>query len=222
MLWSAVLLGFFGSFHCAGMCGPIALALPTGGSSLWSRVGGKLLYNLGRVLTYSLMGAIIGFFGRALMLVADQVYFSYALGVILILLGIFAVNLDKLVMRFGVLNRFYVWLQSVLGKLLGRRQASSLFVVGVLNGFLPCGLVYMALLGAVASGDQWSGMLYMAAFGLGTFPMMLGLSLAGNYLSMKWRNRIRKIYPILFVLMGILLIVRAWQTEITEAGVNCH
>lgn len=204
------------------MCGPIALALPAGTGGVWGRVGGKVLYNLGRVLTYALMGGVIGFFGQAVMLVADQVYFSYALGAILILLGVFSVNLDKLVMQFGFLNTFYGWLQKRLGKVLGYKQARSLFVVGILNGFLPCGLVYMALLGAVAAGDHWGGMAYMALFGLGTFPMMLGLSLAGNVLSMKWRNRIRKLYPILFVLMGILLIVRGWQTEITEAGVNCH
>ncbi len=222
MLWSAFLLGFFGSFHCAGMCGPIALALPSGRGQLLERVGGRMLYNLGRTLTYALMGGVIGFFGQAVLLVADQVYFSYTLGAILIVLGIFAVNLDHLVMHWGGMQRFYAWIQAQLGRVLGRQQMRSLLVVGMLNGFLPCGLVYVALLGAVAAGDHWGGALYMFLFGLGTVPMMLGLSLAGNYIGLRWRNRMRKLYPVLFVLMGILLIVRAWQTTITDAGVSCH
>jgi hypothetical protein len=202
-LWTALLLGLVGSAHCAGMCGPLALALPGGGARA-TFVVGRLLYNFGRVLTYVLMGAFFGLLGHGFALAGLQRWVSLVLGIV-ILVGLFVSP------RFAnalPVTRFVGWLKSTLGRLFQRRALTSLFAVGILNGLLPCGLVYIACAGAVNTGSLLSGMEYMLAFGLGTVPMMLAISLIGTKLQFVLRLRLQRLIPVSLAVVGALLLLR--------------
>ena len=208
-LWTAFLLGFVGSAHCAGMCGPLALALPGGGARA-TFVVGRLLYNLGRIMTYVLMGAFFGLLGQGFALAGLQRWVSLVLGV-LILIGLFVSP------RFAntvPVARFVSWLKSALGQLLQRRALTSLFGIGLLNGLLPCGLVYVACAGATATGSLMCGVEYMIAFGLGTVPMMLAISLVGTKLQFVLRLRLQRLIPVSLAIVGALLLLRGMALDI--------
>lgn len=203
-LWTAFLLGLVGSAHCAGMCGPLALALPATGNTRATFLAGRVLYNLGRLVTYATLGALFGLLGQSFAFAGFQQWISLAAGAA-ILIGLlassrFALGLPA-VTAVG-------WLKSSFSKLLQQRSLGSVFLLGLLNGLLPCGLVYAAVAGATATGSFLGGALAMLAFGLGTVPMMLGFSLAGPRLHTLLRFRLQRFMPASLVLVGVLLVLR--------------
>jgi len=207
-LWTAFLIGLAGSLHCIGMCGPIAIALPTGNVSRLTLLSGRILYNVGRSITYGLMGLVAGLVGQAVHVSGYQQILSIALGVLLLL----AIILPS---RFGAFltgSKLHSKLTLSLGKIWTRLTAdasqSSLFTIGLLNGFLPCGLVYVALAGAISTGNSLQGGLYMVTFGLGTLPVMLAVSLAGRLLGEGVRRRLRQLIPVGGVILAALFILR--------------
>ena len=203
-LWTAFVLGLVGSLHCAGMCGPLALALPVTGRNAVGFTVGRLVYNVGRLFTYCLLGLIFGFVGQTLLVAGLQRWVSIGLGLLLIvgLIGSRKLALAAPIVR-GV-DR----LKTVMAAFLQRRSLPALAVLGGLTGLLPCGLVYVACAGAAAT-DHWQrGALYMAAFGLGTFPMMLAIGLSGRLLQGSIRFKLRHAVPISVVLLSALLILR--------------
>ena len=204
---AAFTMGLLGSFHCVGMCGPLALSLPLNNDSFWSKFSGGLLYNAGRIVTYSLFGLVFGIIGKSVALFGFQQWLSIILGVLII----FFVILPKRVTSFNnnnfVLN-YFEKIRSSFGKLFLKKNYSSLFSIGLLNGLLPCGLVYMAAAGAVATGDIVNSIFFMAFFGLGTLPMMWSIAFFGNYVSIGLRQKIRKAYPYMMTLIACLLILR--------------
>lgn len=209
MFTAAFLLGFLGSFHCIGMCGPIALALPLPADSWVAKVQGSLLYNIGRALTYSVLGLLFGLLGKGFSLFGWQQIISIAVGLLLIGSVVlparyFAAFRRSSVGRVLPLERVKV----AISNLFLQKSYFSLFRIGLLNGLLPCGLVYVGIAGAVASGTPLNGAVFMAVFGLGTLPAMLAMSLGGSMVSLKWRNKIRQALPMLTVLLGLLFIVR--------------
>ncbi|HAQ65612.1 MAG TPA: cytochrome C biogenesis protein [Bacteroidales bacterium] len=217
---SGLLLGFMGSFHCLGMCGPIVIALPLPGNSWTSRVTGSILYNLGRTVTYTLLGVIFGLLGAGLHIAGFQRWVSIATGALMILAIVTPAITGK---RFGFGNtgsRITSAIQGTFGKLLGRRSMRSLFLIGLLNGLLPCGLVYVALAAALAGGSLVNSVLFMTAFGLATGPMLLLLSLAGNVITRPVRSFINKAIPFIVVLMGILFILRGLDLGIRFISPN--
>ncbi len=203
-LWTAFLLGFVGSAHCAGMCGPLALALPGAGGVRTKFIAGRLLYNLGRIITYALMGAFFGLLGHGFALAGLQRWVSLVLGAA-ILIGL--LMSPRFVHAVPVSNAVG-WLKSALGKLFQRRALSAQFGIGLLNGLLPCGLVYVACAGATASGNVLRGVEYMAAFGLGTLPMMLAISLLGQKLQFALRFKLQRLIPVSLAMVGLLLLLR--------------
>lgn len=207
-VYSAFLVGFLGSFHCAGMCGPIALALPLHTASKKSIVTGRLLYNSGRVITYAFLGLIVGILGHTISLAGFQGPLSVISG-ILILLVVF---LPFLFNRFDGLTRFSNLysgkIKSAFRTLFGQRSKLTLLSIGLVNGFLPCGFVYLALAAAVAGGTVQGSILYMTLFGLGTIPMMLALSLLGNFGGPGISRFVNKASPIIAITVAIFLIVR--------------
>lgn len=203
-LWTAFLLGFVGSAHCAGMCGPLALALPPTGNTRTVFLTGRAAYNLGRILTYALMGALFGLLGQTFAVAGLQRWVSLVAGAV-ILLGLLATRRFTLSLP---LNRLVAKLKSGFGFLLRRRAVSAMFGVGLLNGLLPCGLVYVACAGATATGQTLSGVAYMFAFGLGTLPMMLALSVAGQKLHLTLRFKLQKLIPASLAIVGALLLMR--------------
>ena len=204
MLWTAFLLGFAGSLHCAGMCGPLALALPATGTGTVGYVSGRFAYNLGRIATYSALGGVFGLLGKSLALIGVQRWLSLGAGTV-ILAGL----LLSTRAAFGTpMVKAVVWLKSGFGALLRRRTLASLGLMGLLNGLLPCGLVYAACAGAAATGSLALGTGYMALFGLGTVPLMLGLGLTGKALPVSLRFKLQKLVPLSLGLVGGLLILR--------------
>jgi uncharacterized protein len=205
---SPILLGLIGSLHCAGMCGPITVALPLNNQSWFARISGGLLYNSGRSVTYALLGAIFGLAGMGLALGGLQQWVSIILGIVMIL----SVLIPWI---GGTKNRLMNMADNISGlvrkpfvKLLKVRSYSSLFMIGMLNGFLPCGLVYIALAGALLMSRVYEGSLYMLVFGIGTIPMMLAISVAGNIISQKIKRSLSKVIPMFIILLGILFILR--------------
>jgi sulfite exporter TauE/SafE len=211
---SALVLGLIGSFHCVGMCGPIAVALPIGNDSWYRRLSGTFLYNIGRAITYAVMGAVFGVLGEGIQLGGLQKWVSIAMGVIMILSVVFPVLfrntklLDQYI--YGYVDR----LKASLGPLLRNSSLGSLFLIGLLNGLLPCGLVYVALAGAIATSGVASGALYMFVFGLGTLPMLSLVTLLGNVITGRFKSAVNKMIPYVVVLIGLLFILRGLQLGI--------
>jgi sulfite exporter TauE/SafE len=209
-LWMAFIVGLAGSLHCAGMCGPLVLALPATGGSRASFFVGRVVNNLGRIMTYGLLGIVFGLIGQTFALAGLQRWVSLAAG-----LAIFS-GLAASPRR--ALNRpafkTVAWLKSALANLLRRRSLASLFSIGLLNGLLPCGLVYVACAGAVATGGFFNSVAYMLAFGAGTLPMMISVALAGQKLRTAFRLKLQRFIPVCIVLVGALLILRGMSLGI--------
>ncbi|MEN8119124.1 MAG: sulfite exporter TauE/SafE family protein [Bacteroidota bacterium] len=207
IILSALMLGLLGSFHCAGMCGPIALAIPLNNQSWFSKINGSLIYNIGRAITYAIMGGIFGLLGKGLVLAGFQKWVSIIMGGIMVTSVLFPslyknrFDLDKSAFSF-VGN-----LKIKLGNLLRKRSYGSLLLIGLLNGLLPCGLVYIAIAGAIATTGSLSGAMFMFIFGLGTLPMLFAISILGN-ISVKLRSKMTKIIPVVVFFIGVLFIIR--------------
>ncbi len=208
ILISAFVLGLMGSFHCAGMCGPIAIALPLHGNTVPQKIFGGTLYNIGRTLTYGVMGAIFGLLGQGIQLIGFQQKVSVIMGALMIISVLFPKLFKNQYRMDKSWFSFVGNLKKTIGQLFSIRSFQSLFFIGMLNGLLPCGLVYMAIAGAIGTGGVAEGSMYMILFGLGTIPMLLAISLAGNVMSLAIRNKINKLIPALVVVVGILFVLR--------------
>ena len=208
MLYTALVLGLLGSFHCIGMCGPIAFVLPVDKKSHSRAFAGSFLYHFGRLLSYGLIGVLFGLLGRGLYLAGFQQRLSILIGIVMILLVLIP---TRHLNRFALsrpLYRFIGTVKSKLGLYLKKSSYKALFLIGFFNGFLPCGLVYMALLGSVSTGNAIDGALYMVVFGLGTVPLMTAAIYLGNFFKVSVRNRIQRAIPIFVVIIGVLFILR--------------
>lgn len=214
--WTAFALGLVGSLHCAAMCGPLILALPSPASTPAGFITGRALYNLGRMLTYGLLGLLFGLVGQTLFLAGVQRWVSIGLGLVL-LAGLFG---SRRLSLAGPVTGLVQQVKSGMSGLFLRRSLWSLLVLGVLNGLLPCGLVYVACAGATASHDILAGAQYMVFFGLGTVPMMLGISLSGRLLPVSLRLHLRKAIPLSVFLLASLLILRGMSLGIAYVSPN--
>jgi sulfite exporter TauE/SafE len=204
----AFTIGMVGSFHCVGMCGPLALALPLSSNSFAAKFFGALIYNAGRIVTYTVFGLIFGLIGQTAAIFNFQQWLSIGTGVLILL---FIAIPQKYKIQHTASNyttAFFTRIRMELGRLFTQKNNSSLFVIGLLNGLLPCGLVYMAVAGAIAAGDVGKSALFMAAFGLGTLPIMWSIAFFGNYIGVSIRQKIRRAYPYMMSLMACLLILR--------------
>lgn len=207
MLYLAFILGVLGSVHCVGMCGAIALVIPLH-KSLWVKSLQVFFYFLGKTLTYALLGVVFALIGKGLYISHYQQQFSIFIGAIMLILGI--LSLLKISVRS--LQNPIVWglvqIKSSLGKLLRSKNVFSSFLIGFLNGFLPCGLVYMALFGALTSSGIISSVLYMVCFGLGTVPLMLATLILGNLLGAQLKKYAQKLVPFFIIIMGVIFMAR--------------
>lgn len=198
------MIGIAGSLHCAGMCGPLVLAMPATSGRFGAHLTGKLAYNAGRIVTYGMLGLLFGLSGQLIGLAGFQRWVSIAAGAA-ILLSLLAWPMRNATL---IIARPVGVLKSALGKLLKRHGLMSQFSFGLLNGLLPCGLVYVACAAAAATASIITGLQYMLLFGLGTVPMMLGLGLAGQGLHFKLQLRLRRLIPVSLGVMACLLILR--------------
>ncbi len=214
LILAAFIMGLAGSFHCVGMCGPIALALPLNRKSNLTKTTGILFYNMGRIATYVMLGIVLGFFGKGLKLAGILQYVSITIGVIIIT----SVLLPSLLKKISFTSQYYLkfnnWLKTKLGKYLTKKSNSSLFILGLLNGLLPCGLVWIAMVGSIAYGSISSGAQFMLFFGLGTLPMMFALPYFSSSISATFRTKMTKAIPYVMVLFGLLFILRGLNLDI--------
>jgi uncharacterized protein len=209
MFYTAFIMGLLGSFHCVGMCAPIALALPVAHKTRWNLLKSRILYNLGRIFTYSLLGAVIGLLGRGLALSGSQQWLSIAIGSLILILMFAPSSLSQKLNVLRPITRFTQAIKKQFTYLFRQKTDFSYFLIGVFNGFLPCGLVYLAMAGALATGSLTDGVFYMALFGLGTFPMMFGVAIAGNFITPTFRTLVYKRFlPVFTVALALLFILR--------------
>ncbi|PKV75467.1 sulfite exporter TauE/SafE family protein [Pontibacter ramchanderi] len=208
MIWAGFLFGLLGSFHCVGMCGPIAMALPFVGSSGWRYYAGRLLYNGGRIVTYASLGALAGAFGQSLEMAGLQQTVSIVSGVLILLLLVLPTAFKGKASHVMGTDKIMAWVRRKLGYYFQKNSLGSLFMVGMLNGLLPCGFVYIALAGAISAPGIGGAMLYMALFGLGTFPLMYIVSLSGKLISLKVRGMFNRAVPYVGMVLAVLFIVR--------------
>ncbi|CAL2059797.1 sulfite exporter TauE/SafE family protein [Tenacibaculum sp. 190524A05c] len=207
MLYTAFILGLLGSLHCLGMCGPIAFMLPLDRTNQVKQFFQLMSYHSGRLLTYGLLGVLFGLLGRGFELFVFQQHLSIFTGALMIIIIMF----PKLVYQLKAteaLNTYISKIKSTLGKELKQKSNDTFFAIGFLNGFLPCGLVYMALLGAVATHSTFQGSLYMIVFGLGTIPLMSSIVYIGKFTNLRLNRYFKKVIPMVVIAIGVLFILR--------------
>ncbi|WP_299255427.1 sulfite exporter TauE/SafE family protein [uncultured Aquimarina sp.] len=234
MLVSAFILGLLGSFHCVGMCGPIAFMLPLDHKNQFKKVFQISLYHLGRLLAYGIIGLFFGLIGKSLNIFGMQQGLSIGIGIVMILVVLIP---SPVLMKYNFSKPIYrviSRIKSALGKELKKKTPDTFLTIGFLNGFLPCGLVYMAVFAAVALGSIIESSLYVLLFGLGTIPLMTLVVYARHFFKAKWiRNHIQKVIPVFIVMIGLLFILRGMglgipyvspkqSSETISANFECH
>jgi sulfite exporter TauE/SafE len=223
---TAFVLGLSSSFHCVGMCGPLLLAVPTRASInyQWLEI---LIYHTARIFTYALLGVLVGFAGWRLQVANLQQFFSLTIGIIL-LIYVFA---GRFFADASWLLAFNKMIFSFFGFAAKQKGQRGTLLLGVANGLLPCGMVYIALTGAMASASATAAAGFMTLFGLGTLPLLFVFNFYGIRLQASVKQRIKLVSPIVIAIMGILLIIRGLNLGIpyisphfvnNGGGVACH
>lgn len=208
-----LLLGLFSSLHCVGMCGPIALALPVHQFDITKKTTCIIIYHLGRILMYALLGVAFGTIGKGLFIAGFHQNVSVILGVLLIL-GVLFFNESKIQNSIYTNSKWFVKVKGYFGTFIRKKTLSSFFVLGVLNGLLPCAMIYMALFGATATQGSLHGALFMFWFGLGTIPLLTAVVWMSQWVNKHFKNKMKKIVPTFLILTGVLLIVRGLGLDI--------
>ncbi len=233
MILSALALGLMGSLHCIGMCGPIAFMLPVDRSNNFKKATQIAIYHLGRLLAYGLIGLIFGLLGKGLYVFGLQQKLSIIIGVLMIIVVILPY---KAFQKYNFSKPIFKIISKVknrLGKELSKKTPDTFLTIGFLNGLLPCGLVYMALFGAIAMGDALKGSLYMMLFGMGTIPLMTTAVYFSGLLKGNTRQKVQKLIPVFVVLVGVIFIVRGLGlgipyvspkpiVEVVSSQIECH
>ncbi|MFV9550294.1 sulfite exporter TauE/SafE family protein [Algibacter sp. PT7-4] len=233
MLFSAFILGLLGSFHCIGMCGPIAFMLPVDRTNAVKKTYQITIYHIGRLFAYSLIGLVFGLIGKGLSIFGFQQQLSIIIGVLMILI---VITPQKTFNKYNFSKPVYKIIYKVklaLGTAFKRKTMDTFLTIGFLNGFLPCGLVYMALFAAMAGGNATNGVLYMVVFGLGTIPLMTTAIYFSHVLKGKARQHIQNIIPVFVIIIGALFIIRglglgipylspAPVYNLVSNGLDCH
>lgn len=229
-MWAGFILGFLGSLHCLGMCGPLIISLPFSSKLTVKNFSLILLYHSGRFMAYGLLGLFIGIIGAGLKLILVQQWVSIITGILLLLAVIshFIGRGNSFSMKlFGKVRKLF---QPMLLK----KKFTGVLASGMINGFLPCGLVYFAAFSALALASASQGFFYMILFGLGTLPTILAVHLSRNFLVSKWRFNYNKwMYGFVFIMaiwflfrgmgLGIPYVSPAIKIETAkkEAGACC-
>ena len=233
MLYSAFLFGLISSLHCIGMCGPIAMMLPVDRNNPTKKATQILIYHLGRITAYATIGFVFGLLGKSFYLAGIQQQLSIFIGIMMILIVLIP---QKLFSKYNFSKPIFKIISNIktaLGNQFKNKSYKSLFTIGLLNGFLPCGMVYVALFGAIAMQSPVYGSFYMILFGLGTIPLMSSVVYMNSFLSISTRNKIQKAIPMFAIGIGCLFILRGLGLGIpyvspsnmslfVQANADCH
>ena len=208
MLFSAVIFGLISSLHCIGMCGPIAMMLPVSHNNPSKKVLQIMAYHFGRIFSYAILGFVFGLLGRGLYLAGFQQNVSIIVGILMIMVALIP---EKTFAQYNFSKPIYRLIskvKSLLGNQFKRKSTDAIFTIGILNGFLPCGMVYAALFGAVAMQNEFYSSFYMILYGLGTIPLMSAVVYVSNFLSLPFRNKLQRVIPIVICVIGVMFILR--------------
>ncbi len=214
LIVSALILGLGSGFHCIGMCGPIALSMGLTKQQALNFHLQNTTYNLGRIVTYAFLGAVLGIVGEGFNVAGIQQYLTVGVGILLIVMALFSFGGKNFASKIPFLSKFLLSIKINLGKYLQKPGYSSRFITGILNGFLPCGMVYMALTASLAAGGVWQGAAFMVLFGLGTFPFMFAVVFFGNMMNTAFRIKVLKIIPVMMITLGGLFVLRGLELGI--------
>ncbi len=204
---AALTLGFFGSLHCIGMCGPLVLAVPSNAQHRGKFILERIMYNVGKAFTYGGMGALLGFAGRS-MLMSFQQNLSIIVGISLLITVAIPLGLQSKLDTISPLRHLYTFVKMKFSTLMKRRGYTTLGLMGMLNGLLPCGLVYTALIGATVVADVWHSALFMIVFGIGTAPALVLVAMSGKLISVKYRSLFSRAVPVFSIALALILILR--------------
>ncbi len=212
-LLAGLVLGLGGSLHCVGMCGPIAIALPSTapaktGRIGWPQAGQKMAYQFGRVTTYTLLGAIVGLGGSWIALTGYSRTLSIVSGIAMIAALAIQLLWKRELITGRRIGRVIKPIKHGLSVLLKHHGTLTHYGIGLLNGLLPCGLVTAALLGSLGTGSVTAGAIFMLGFGLGTVPLMSAIAIGGSRLSCRMRQRLRYAAPAISMVIATLFILR--------------
>lgn len=214
ILTTAFLFGVVSNLHCFGMCGPIIVSIPLDRKNKSAVLIGTLQYHIGRILTYSLLGLIVGYIGLGIRLIGILQSVSIIAGFGIIIYAwrnyIFDGKLESL-FPTALPNNFS---SKAMGKVLRSNSPIKLGLLGMLNGILPCGMVYAALITAVITGSPLLSGTSMLFFGLGTLPGLMLLSLFVTKISGKVRSKINKYLPYILTIIGLMIILRGMNLGI--------
>ncbi len=233
MLISGFILGLMGSLHCVGMCGPIAFMLPVDRENNFNKGFQITLYHIGRILAYTSIGLLIGALGRGLNLFGIQQQISIFIGILMILVIVLPYFISFKKGASNLYSKYLLKIRSGMGQLFKKRSADAFLTMGFLNGYLPCGLVYLGVLGALAMESLWTSAIYMVLFGIGTVPLMTITVYLGNFLNAKARKKIKQLIPVAVVIIGVLFILRGLGLgipfispepipDMASGAINCH
>lgn len=211
-------MGLLSSFHCIGMCGPIALALPIHKGTRFQQWSGLTIYNSGRIVSYSMLGLLTGTIGASLAWVGFLRYLSILAGIVMLFYVFWPARLDIYFHPPIFWVRFVNALKKRMSAMLQSRSVGSWLMLGIFNGLIPCGMVYMALVSSVATGSVAGGGVYMMIFGLGTLPAMISVGVAKQKFPPALRSRIRKLMPVMLAVAGIILVLRGILVEFPVPG----
>jgi sulfite exporter TauE/SafE len=214
-MWTtALLMGLAGSLHCIGMCSPLAMAVTTMSSTAKAN---RLIYNGGRIITYSILGGIVASLGFVLPFFKFQNLVSILLGIALLLIGIGVLKIHIPILSI-LIGKFTYLLKNLFTKFLQRKNYGSMLLLGALNGLLPCGLVYIALTYCITLQSPLDGFKFMMLFGAGTLPVMLGLTSLIPGFAKRLNLNLQLITSGMLILSGILLIVRVFMVHLPHQG----
>jgi sulfite exporter TauE/SafE len=209
------------------------MMLPVDRTNEAKKVTQIITYHLGKLTAYGILGLIFGLLGRTFYLAGIQQKLSIIVGILMIMVAIIPENVFAKYNFSKPVYRVVSKLKSSLGQQFKSKSYQSLFTIGLLNGFLPCGMVYVAIFGAIAMQSVSMGIVYMLLFGLGTIPLLTAVIYVSNLLSISLRRTLQKMIPIVAVLIGMLFIIRGLGLDIpylspsnlslfVQSEANCH
>lgn len=202
------LVGLLGSVHCIGMCGPLVMALPISQKTNLQKTIALVLYHLGKISSYTILGVLFGLFGSQFPVFGLQQNLSIVIGIIILLYVLYVYVLKSKHIQIGLLDLLYNAIVKILSKLFKHESWSTFLWIGMLNGLLPCGMIYLALTSAMATQNILEGGLLMAFFGLGTAPALIMAAIGGQFMGIAFRRNVQKSLPVFLFSMGLLLILR--------------
>ncbi len=215
MIYAALIMGFAGSLHCIGMCSPLAMTVTRVSPNAMTN---RLLYNTGRIFTYGILGAIIASIGFAFPISKYQNLLSLIMGLALITIGLASVSRLSIPFITTLLSKLSDLLKNVFAQFLKQKNYGSIFLLGTFNGFLPCGLTFLALTYCVVLSTPVDGFVFMILFGVGTLPAMLGFTSLFQWIVQRFHFSSQRLTTSLFVLSGALLIARVFLIHIPHAN----